>query len=159
MKGFTRFDAEMLIKYDLAASKILDKDYWRVMESFRYYIGKKYSDCYVDVNKGFLTDGASVPFLFKWLVPAQGRYGQAVALHDKLCETYTIIRLVDGIETIEPINRDEIDNILNEAMEVLEVPKWLILVIKTGVDIYRKIANPKKPVVSDKKKALEAMFI
>jgi hypothetical protein len=38
------------------------------------------------VPAGFVTDFASVPGLFTWLVPRYGRFTKAAILHDFLCD-------------------------------------------------------------------------
>jgi hypothetical protein len=39
---------------------------------------------YITVPKGFKSDGASVPFYFRWLVPQLGKYTKAAIFHDYL---------------------------------------------------------------------------
>lgn len=155
MSTFTRFTADEQLTYDLAASKLLGKTYFRVVPGFRYYIGKENSDTYVDVPTGFLTDGASVPFVMQWLIPPLGDYSQATTLHDFLCERYEITQVINGVPTQQPINRAEVDRILYEAMRVLEVAAWKRNVIQVGVDTHRLIFRPTKPDVDPKKTELE----
>lgn len=155
MSTFTRFTAKEQLTYDEEASRILGKTYYRVVPGFRYYIGKEDSDKYVDIPTGFLTDGASVPFLFQVLIPTLGEYSQATTLHDFLCERYEITQVINGVPTQVKIDRAEIDRILYEAMRVLEVAAWRRNVIQVGVDAYRVFKRPTKPVVNPKKTELE----
>jgi hypothetical protein len=155
MSTFTRFTGSLDTTYDREASLALHKDYWRV-KAFRYYIGSFDSDKWVDIPKGFLTDGASVPFLFTWLIPAWGEYGQATTLHDWLCENMYIIHRINGVETRVDIDRAEVDRILYEAMRVLEVKPWRRVTIQAGVDAYRIVRRPGRSAVSPLKVQFEA---
>jgi hypothetical protein len=50
------------------------------------------------IPKGFLTDFASVPRLFTWLVPRSGQYTKCAVLHDWLLETQAVSRCdADGL--------------------------------------------------------------
>lgn len=156
MSDFTRFTAEQCLIKDDDASKILGKKYKRVTNSFTYYIGHEGSDKWVTVPKGFLTDGATIPKLFQWLLPAFGEYEQATTLHDWLCENYFIYTASeDNVYKPVTIDREEIDRILYESMRVLNVAKWRRTLIQGGLDIYRILTNPKKPNVDPRKTALE----
>lgn len=145
MSTFTRFSAIEQLQYDKLASAMYGKDIWQTVPGFRYYIGSEGSDKYVDVETGFKTDGATIPRFLWWLLPPMGEYSQACTLHDKLCQTYKIIQVINGIPTDVPVTRKEIDMILKEAMEVLEVTPWKHNVIMTGVNFYRLATNPTTP--------------
>lgn len=157
MSSFTRFTAALDRKYDQQASIALGKRYWRI-KGFRYYIGHEGSNKWVDVPDGFLSDGASVPFVMQWLLPAWGEYGQSAVLHDWLCEHMEITVRVDGVETKERIDRKEVDRILYESMRVLNVKAWRRVLIQGGVDGYRIVTNPTKPNVSPIKLQIEASY-
>lgn len=158
MSSFTQFDGELNIGYDRRASKILGKDYWRVTAFFRYFIGGKSSNLYVDVNPGKLTDGASVPFPFSILLPVWSDYGQAIVMHDQLCDTYTAMLKSGDTVTAVRLTRKEIDDALIEALEVLKVVKWRRVLIKAGLAVYRFIFNPTKPKSNRIKFDLEAQY-
>jgi len=145
MSTFTRFSAIEQLQYDKAASVLNNKDLWAVIPGFRYYIGSEGSDKYVDVETGFRTDGATIPRLLWWILPPMGEYSQACTLHDKLCQTYRITQIINGVPTQVPVTRKEIDEILKEAMDVLEVIAWKKFLINCGVDGYRIATNPTKP--------------
>jgi hypothetical protein len=67
---------------------------WRLMSDLKYQ-GK--SDSFI-VPEGFITDFASVPRLFRWLVPTSGEYTKAAVLHDWLLQTSAVSRRdADGI--------------------------------------------------------------
>lgn len=145
MTTFTQFDAEEHLVYLKGLSKLNKKDLWGTINSYRYYVGYKGSDTWVDVEVGFVTDGATIPRFLWWLLPPIGEYTQATSLHDKLCTTYQVTKLIDGVETQVRIDRKEIDRILEEALNVLEVTPWKIKTIMMGVNLHRKFANPVKP--------------
>jgi hypothetical protein len=145
MSTFTRFSAEEQLRYSKLASAMYGKTMYETLPGFRYYIGSENSNEYVDVETGFLTDGATVPRALWWLLPPIDEYSQATTLHDKLCRTYTITRVVNGIATTVPITRKRIDEILKEAMDVLEVTPWKKKAIMIGVNLNRIVNNPTKP--------------
>lgn len=145
MSTFTRFSAKEQLRFNKAASVLYGKGIWDTLPGFRYYIGSEGSNEYVDVETGFLTDGATIPRFLWWLLPPVDEYSQATTLHDKLCRTYTITRVVNGIATEVKISRKRIDEILKEAMEVLEVTPWKKEAIMLGVNTYRVLFNPSQP--------------
>jgi hypothetical protein len=145
MSTFTRFSAIEQLQYDKSMSVLNNKDLWAVIPGFRYYIGSEGSDKYVDVETGFRTDGATIPRFLWWILPPMGEYSQACTLHDKLCQTYRITQVINGVPTQVPVTRKEIDEILKEAMDVLEVVAWKKFFINCGVDGYRIATNPTVP--------------
>lgn len=145
MSTFTRFSAEEQLRYDKQASVLNKKDLWDTIPGFRYYIGKENSTRWVDVETNFKTDGATIPRFLWWLLPPIGEYTQCTTLHDKLCTTYYITELVNGVEMKVPVTRAEIDAILKESMDVLEVTPWKKKLIMLGVNANRLVNNPTKP--------------
>lgn len=69
----------------------------------------------IDVESGFLTDFASVPWFVQWWIPKWGKYGSPAVVHDWLYWRQTT-------------SREDADNILLDAMHV------------AGVDVVRKYA-------------------
>lgn len=145
MSDFTRFSANERLAYSYEASQKYKKDLWECTPGVRYFVGSLDSNTWVDIESGFLTDGATIPRALWWLLPPLGEYTQATTLHDKLCNTYYVIELIDGVETKVPIDRKRIDSILEEALIVTNVTKWKRLVIMAGVNTYRTLRNPKTP--------------
>ncbi|MNE29082.1 hypothetical protein D3C81_467080 [compost metagenome] len=156
MSSFTRANAT--IAFDREASLVLEKNHWRNIAPFRYYIGEKDSNEWIDVPAGILSDGATVPFPVNALIPAWGSYGQAVLLHDYLCNTYVKKTVVNGAIVVVKIDRAEIDRILSEAMQVLKVEEWRRLAIMTGVNGYRLLTRPSAPRRNPARIRLEANF-
>lgn len=155
MSSFTEFSAPLNIQYDAEASKALGKDHWRVTKEFRYYIRCQDGGEWVYVPAGYLTDGASVPRLFWPFIPPWGAYGQAAVVHDIICEYLSIT--VDGAP--HSITREACDEILFDAMAVLEVPVIKRRIIAVGVRLYRRLSGVERPTSTPKKRALEAIWI
>lgn len=160
MSSFTRFDNRLLIEYSINASIQLNDDYWLLRQEFTYYIGSLDSNRYVRVPAGFLSDGASVPKLFRPLVSRMGQHSQAAVLHDYLIETHTIsvIDPVTGAVSKEEIDRKEADDIFFESLHVLNVPAWKRFLIQVAVDLYRIVIRPKGPNVNADKMAMEIHY-
>ncbi len=110
---FTNFDTHLCVVHDPEASKALGKDYYKVTRSFRYYLSEDRPNTWAYVPAGFLTDGATVPRPFWWLVPPFGEHGQAAVLHDILCETATMFEN----EIPYSVSRKEADKIFREALK------------------------------------------
>lgn len=155
MSSFTEFSAPLRIQYDKEASAALGADYWRVTESFRYFIGGKDTSQWVTVPAGYLTDGASVPRIFWSLIPPWGAHGQAAVVHDLLCEYLSIV------EHGKPkaITRERCDEIFSEAMAVLGIPSATRTLISEGVALYRKLSGANKPSTRPEKRLLEASWV
>lgn len=154
MSSFTRFSADMSVRYDRKASETLGADHWRVMDSFRFYIGDEQSGEWVNVPAGYLTDGASVPRLFWNIIPPWGSYGQAAVVHDIACEYLSITK--DGIPT--PITRAQCDKLLMQAMEAIQVPRLTRSAIYGAVVAYRLISGVNTPSTTPLKRSLEALW-
>jgi hypothetical protein len=156
MSSFTK--AHATIAFDREASLILEKNHWRNIAPFRYYIGEKDSNEWIDIPAGILSDGATVPFPVNALIPAWGSYGQAVLVHDYLCNTYVKKTVQNGEIVVVRIDRAEIDRIFNEAMHVLKVEEWRRLTIMAGITGYRLLTHPTAPKRNPVRVRLEASF-
>lgn len=137
--GFTKLSNRTAFSHDEKASFVLGGDYWRVCNTFRYYVGELGSQEWVDVEKGFLTNGADIPRILWTILPRHGEYDQAVALHDWLCEKPELTTP----KGVRVISRAEVDAIFYEALQVLKVASWKFSLIKGGVDLYRKSSGGK----------------
>lgn len=152
MSSFTRFSAEMSVRYDRQASIALGADHWRVIEDFRFYIGDNAEGGWVFVPAGYLTDGASVPRLFWNIIPPWGSYGQAAVVHDIVCEYLSVTK--DGGPY--PVTRAQCDSILLQAMEVIGVPRATRLAIYGAVCAYRLLSGTSTPSTTPLKRSIEA---
>ena len=90
----------------------LDGKRWKLQQGFSYCVGKENSDEIIKIEKGFITDFASIPRLF-WTIIGHptGVYGKAAVVHDYLYAT-------------QIMTRRRSDAIFLEAMKVLKVSWW-----------------------------------
>ncbi|MNC25969.1 hypothetical protein D3C87_600930 [compost metagenome] len=149
------FTAKPVIYYDDEASELLGGDYYRVAESFRYYLGEKYAEQWVYIPAGMLTDLASIPRIVWNILPPTGKYGAAAIVHDRLCNTLQIT--VEG--KLQSISRERADGILGEAMEVLQVPWLKRVTISSAVALHRIFRRIKDPVISELQLKLERDWV
>ena len=77
----------------------------------------------VVVPKGFVTDGATIPWIFRPVFPVWGKWGDAAVLHDWL------YRETDYSKRI-------CDNVFNEAMKVLKVCTLKRIIIYLAVKYF-----------------------
>ena len=104
----------------LAVSPLADGRTWVTRKEFGYDVGKEGSGNSIDVPIGFMTDFASVPRPLWALLPRWGKYGNAAVIHD-------------WCYWEQKRSRKKSDEIFREAMEVLKVPKWKILLMYYAV--------------------------
>lgn len=150
---FHQFNAPLDIRYDPVATSYLRRDYYRVTRPFKFYIDDTPGTRWVYVYEGFLTDGASIPALFRSILPAWGIYGQSAVVHDILCDCKYYW---DG-ETHVEIGYEAIDRIFYQAMEVAKVPGWKRKVIYYAVHWFHKLGYRGSKKKAAKKRELEAM--
>lgn len=152
---FVSFTSKPTIYYDDEASELLGGDFYRVAESFRYYLGEKYAEQWVYAPAGMLTDLASIPQIVWNLLPPGGKYGAAAIVHDRLCNT---LQLTQAGKLIS-IDRKKADAILGEAMEILKVPFWKRILISSAVSLHRTIRRIDTPIISPLQVALEKNWV
>ncbi len=98
-------------KADIAVSQITNTQ-WKLLEPV-VYEGR---DSTFTVPRGYVTDFASVPRIFFWLLPSYGAYTKAAILHDFLCET-------------KIVSRADADGLFRRTMRELHVPllrRWIM---------------------------------
>ncbi len=96
---------------------------YRVLEDFTYV---SEGGEVITVEKGFLTDFASVPRFFRFIIPKTGRYNEATVIHDWLCQLSNAYRY----------KRKDADKIFLECMEELGVKKFKRGLMYRGVSVY-----------------------
>lgn len=134
--SFGNFVTQLGIVYSSHASTTLGKDHWVVKKEFRYYVdGDK--EKVVIVPRGFLTDGATVPRLFWGIIPPWGKYGQAVVLHDYLCEFGGFWNYGQW----ETLRREDTDRIFRSALEELGVGSFTRNLMYGAVSLFTKFAK------------------
>ena len=98
---------------------------WRLFQSLRYQ--SDYLAATVLVPEGFSTDLASIPRALQWLYPPTGSYSRAAVIHDWL---YATAEVAD-----QPVDRGDADTVLNEAMTVCGVGRFVRWTIYTAVRV------------------------
>ena len=111
----------------LVVSPMPDGRRWKLVFSFQYHIGSKYSRDYVQVPVGFITDFASIPWIFSTFLPYWGKYGKAAVIHD-----YLYFR--------QDTTRKEADDIFYEAMLVGGTKPWKARIMYLAVRLFAWVA-------------------
>jgi hypothetical protein len=102
----------------------VDADEWRITKGFSFvWTGRKIT---AHVEEDFITDFASVPRPFRWLIPKSGEYNMATVVHDRLCQTPNY-------------PRKQADAVFLEALRVLRVARWKRVVLYLGVRAYWEV--------------------
>ena len=104
----------------LEVSPLADGVTWVLRKEFGYDIGQEGSGDTIDVPLGFMTDFASIPRIFRFLVSKWGKHGNAAVLHDYCYWS-------------QNRSREESDRILKEAMEVSKTKAWRVFLIYWAV--------------------------
>lgn len=122
----------------------LDGRRWRVIETFRFYSGEPETSLFIEVEKGFVTDLASIPKALRWLIPKVGRDSAASAVHDVAYRTGYVktAHVIDGVEHVEktPVSRGVADSIYHQALVASKVGLWRRKVLYHGVSTFGWIA-------------------
>jgi hypothetical protein len=106
------------------------------LHEFRYEIGHEGSNSFVAPGTGFVTDFASIPRPLWWLLPKWGKYGKAAVIHDFLYRNHFYeVKTALGAFLKVPCGRKRADQIMLEAMEVSNTPKWQQYLIYAGLRI------------------------
>ena len=84
---------------------------WKLAEPFKYVVGDEDALFEIKVPTGFVTDFASIPRLFWFILHPTGRYGKAAVIHDLCYRGHLFSRAIS-------------DGIFLEAMGVLKVSRW-----------------------------------
>lgn len=159
----SQFDGELIISYDVKASKILGGDYWRLRKSFRCYIPSTFVDLGITAPdkslwgfcpSGLLTDLGTIPPRLRGIINNSGAAAQAYVLHDQLCEYLSLT--FNGRPY--PITRQECDLILKGALIDLEIDKTTAELIYNAVAAYAFVMNIRDPSTCALKRRLEADY-
>ena len=103
--------------------KLVGKNLWEVVEPFDYHIGSYPSEEIINIPIGFITNFASVPRIFWWLISPIDTHAKAAVIHD-YCY---------GCHYDE---KKRCDDIFAEGMTVLGVPKWKIFCMYWAVRLF-----------------------
>lgn len=133
-RDYPYFDGPLDMRYDAEASKVLGRDYWRVLAPFRLMLDERR---WVSVPAGVLTDGGSIPRMALSLVSPWGKLGQAYVMHEQLCEYLSIT--VDGVP--QSIARIRCDALLYAVLTALGGASAEVRMIAGAVDLHRRLAT------------------
>ena len=84
---------------------------FRLYNSFTYHVAR--AGVNIRVPAGFETDFASIPRIFRIIIPKLGRYNKAAVIHDYIYQS-------DRLQ----LSRKQADQVFLDAMADLGVPKW-----------------------------------
>jgi hypothetical protein len=82
---------------------------YQLTEEFAFEIGGWGSKTFIAVPIGFVTDLASIPWGFRWILPPDGPYAKAAVIHDFMYENaghvgwsrgYCDLIFLDGMRTL-----------------------------------------------------------
>jgi hypothetical protein len=96
--------------------KLVGKNLWEVVEPFEYHVGSYPSDEVITVPAGKVTDFASVPRIFWWIISPIDTHAKAAVVHD-YCYG------------VNYKSKDYSDRIFSEGLQVLGVKHWKILIM------------------------------
>ena len=88
----------------------IDGKKWRLCREFTYRLGSQWSNKYIHVPAGFVTDFASIPKFIMPFLPWWAKYQKGAILHDWLY----LVKYMMG----RNVTRKEADDIFYEAMMV-----------------------------------------
>lgn len=101
--------------------KKLNKKWWETERKLIYYIGFIGSPLKIVIPKGFYTDLASIPSIFRiFFVPHDPQYAAASVLHDYLYK----YSLIDEYGNNQSYSKMFSDAVFYEALMVLGTPRW-----------------------------------
>lgn len=110
----------------------IDGKHWRVLEAFTYRLCEPTGAQYVRIERGFVTDFASMPLNIIFRSPG-GKWDKPAVVHDCLYKTARVS--VEGHDDQRPVTRGEADAIFLEAMEVAGVDWFRRRIIYAGVRV------------------------
>lgn len=104
--------------------ELISKNKWKVYKEFEYHVGQYPSEEIIKVPVGFITNFASVPRIFWFIISPIDEHGKAAVIHD-FC--YYI-----GYNA----SKKRCDDIFREALQVLKCSKWKIFFMYWSVRIF-----------------------
>lgn len=125
-------------------------DFWRLREPLRFYFDDKRPEYFVYVEAPMDSDLASVPWLFRGLIPKDGPYTRSSFIHDDLYHDRghnIYYELPDGSikQSTLPITRKEQDRIFRDCMKIDGVPALTRFAMWRAVRHGGWISYPREP--------------
>lgn len=138
------FLGDLLVKY-------IDGSRWEIAQGFMYRIGQPDGPEFVAIGAGMITDFASMPYVVRVIFRSPGgKWDKPAVVHDCLYKTAFVSIEGGGIRRIE---RDEADQIFNEAMKVAGVNGLSRRLIYRGVRVGGMVAWNKHRKAEDPARA------
>jgi len=106
----------------------IEKGKWKVYADYRYTTS---GGLEIDVPKGFETDLASIPWMFRWRFPrCRVDYATASVVHDAILTLYTELgrELADKVfkEILDITTSEEVEEIFYESVSLwTRIKRWL----------------------------------
>ena len=107
--------SEIVVKF-ISADCWWERAKWELAESYVSINGK------VEVPKGFITDGASIPIMFRAIFPATGKYFSAAIIHD-----YILVETKDWSYANEQFKAE---------LNGLKIDSWRKDIMVAGVNLW-----------------------
>lgn len=123
---------------------------YKILEEFTYYRSDQ-KDIKIVVEKGFITDFASVPRIFWSIFPPFGTYTKSAVLHDRLCvaflkkQTWSAVlqkeikeeeeNIKKDINNIESIEKEDKSNQQNNTASLENIAKSAYPITRKEADI------------------------
>lgn len=126
--------------------RVLDdgKNY-EVLDTFTYYLDND-KEALLKVEKGFITDFASVPRIFWSIYPPFGRYTKCAVLHDRLCVAFLDKELWNNVAVDKDklpialqnrfVRRYEADRLFLDSMKAIKVNGFTRWCLYLSVRLY-----------------------
>jgi hypothetical protein len=114
--------------------EVLPEGRFKVLSAFEFYIYTSAGERVI-VPEGFITDFATIPKSFRWLLPPyHSDYGKAAVIHDYLIANQYVNCPDHGIRKIE--SRAEARLVFKIALRVLNCPLWKQNLLVGSVGLY-----------------------
>ncbi|TLE09375.1 DUF1353 domain-containing protein [Helicobacter bilis] len=122
-----------------------DGRHYEVLDTFTYYLDSN-KEALLKVEKGFITDFASVPRIFWSIYPPFGRYTKCAVLHDRLCVAFLNKELWNKVAVDKDklpialqnrfVRRCEADKLFLDSMKAIKVNAFTRFVLYASVRVY-----------------------
>ena len=119
---------------------------WQVLTPFRFYFDDRVPDQFVFVKAGWLTDLASVPGFFGFVIQKDGDFAQAAVTHDWCYKNRgdVVYTEVNGIlKKGHPLSRKEQDQVFLNGMKLLGTSLPIRVLMWKAVRRFGWISYPK----------------
>lgn len=117
----------------LIVSPLPDGRRWKLFHPFTYKLNSAFGKIDVTVPAGFVTDFASIPWVFWSWLPSWGKYGKAAVVHDYLYQKHG----VGASKSIILIfNRKQVDGVFLAAMLESGTKPWKARMMFVAVRLF-----------------------